>query len=87
MRTYKGYKVFNDKEFEEEYGGNWMVTNEKGEYDKVAREMCIIENCKDAKGNISNVPFIAVDNTEGCCWMECYATIDEAVDYLRGEDK
>lgn len=86
MREYKGIKVITEPEFDNQCGGNWMITDHQGKYNKVPFEMFIIEECKDTKGKRSITPYIAVDNTEGCCWKEDYATIDEAVYYLKGEN-
>ncbi len=77
----------HESEFDANYKGNWMMTDKDGIYNNLPRERFVIEECKDTKGKRSNVPYLAVDNTEGCCWMEAYATIDEAVDYLKEGDK
>ena len=71
-----------DEEFENKYGSNWMVQDSNYNYYKVDPIKIIITNCKDTNGNISNVPYIACDNTEMQCFMECFSTIEAAIDYL-----
>lgn len=87
MRVYNGIKVLTEDEFESAFGGNWMVTDKDGKYTHVAAEAFIIEECKDSKGKRSVTPYIAVDNIDGCCFMEEYATIGEAETYIKENTK
>lgn len=74
--------IIKDKEFEKRFGGNWMHTDNKGKYFRIAKEKIILTDCKDTKGNISTMPFIAIDNTTLECLMECFATMEEAKEFL-----
>ena len=74
--------IMKDKEFEKRFGSNWMHTNNEGKYFKIAKEKIILTDCKDTKGNISTTPFIAIDNTTLECLMECFATMEEAKEFL-----
>lgn len=74
--------IMTVEEFEERFGGNWMVTDNVGKYFRIAKEKIILTNAKDTKGNPSTVPFVAIDNTDLQCDLECFATIEEAKKYL-----
>ena len=79
-------RIMTDDEFEKEFGGNWMHTDNNGNYFRISKEKIIITNCKNSRGYLSNEPFVAIDNTNLQCDMECFATIEEAKKYLNVEE-
>lgn len=79
-------RIMTDDEFEKEFGGNWMHTDNNGNYFRISKEKIIITNCKNSKGYLSNEPFVAVDNTNLQCDMKSFATIEEAKKYLKMEE-
>lgn len=75
--------IMTEKEFDsQDYGYNWMRPNAKGIYDKLPFERFILTNCKNHKGDISNEPFVAIDNTKGLCEIDSFKTIEEATNWL-----
>lgn len=79
-------RIMTEDEFEQEFGGNWMRTDNNGNYFRISKEKIIITNCKNVRGYLSNEPFVAIDNTNLKCDMECFATIEEAKKYLNVEE-
>ncbi len=75
--------IMTVEEFEERFGGNWMTTDNEGKYFRIAKEKIILTNAKDTKGNPSTIPFVAIDNTDLQCDLECFATMEEAKRYLK----
>lgn len=74
--------IITEDEFKKKYSENWMVTDYNGKYTKLPKEKIIITECKDHKGNLSNTPFVAIDNIDYCCWLETFKTLEEAKAYL-----
>ena len=76
-------KIITNKFFDDNYSCNWMATNYNGKYTHLPNEKLVITECKNTEGNLSNMPFVAIDNSELNCILECFATLEEAISFLQ----
>ena len=75
-------QIMDEKEFNKKYP-NWLNTDAKGKYINLPKEKLILISDTVPAGKTL---YIAIDNSDNCCWTEDFKTLVEAQAYLNGND-
>ena len=73
-------QIMTEKEFNKKYP-NWLNTDAKGKYTNLTKEKFILTS-DPIQANVNL--YVAIDNSDNCCWTEDFKTLNDAIKYLNG---
>lgn len=71
-----------EKEFNKQYP-NWVDIDENGNYTNLPKEKFLLTSDTIVAEEIR---YIAIDNSDNCCWVEDFKTREEAISYLENKE-